>query len=55
MLAEGLARWLALDDFLRTAGPIRITLKAGRTQPPDPMSVPWLLETANAVMWIEPS
>ncbi len=55
MLADGLARWFARDDFLRTAGPIRITLKPGRTPPPDPRSVPWLLETANAVMWIEPS
>ncbi len=54
-LAEGLARWLALEDFLRTDQPIRIALKALRTSTPDPRSVPWSLETMSAMMWIEPS
>jgi protein-L-isoaspartate(D-aspartate) O-methyltransferase len=54
-LADGLARWLALEEFLRTALPIRIVMKPAAPPAPDPRSVPWLLETKNAVMWIAPS
>jgi protein-L-isoaspartate(D-aspartate) O-methyltransferase len=54
-LADGLARWRALKDFLRADLPIRIALKAPGTAIPDPGSVPWSLETANTMMWIEPS
>jgi protein-L-isoaspartate(D-aspartate) O-methyltransferase len=54
-LADGLARWLALENFLRSALPIRLMLKPTSTPTPDPSSVPWMLETKNAVMWIEPS
>lgn len=54
-LADGLARWFALEDFLRTDLPIRIALKSLRMSTPDPRSVPWSLETPNAMMWIEPS
>ena len=54
-LADGLTRWLALEEFLRTDLPIRIAMKPASPAAPDPRSVPWLLETKNAVMWIEPS
>jgi len=54
-LADGLARWLALEEFLRTDLPIRVVMKPASQAAPDPRSVPWLLETKNAVMWIEPS
>ena len=54
-LADGLARWFALEEFLRSDLPLRILLKATSAQPPNPSSVPWLLETENAVFWIEPS
>jgi len=54
-LADGLARWLALEEFLRTDVPIRIVMKPASPAAPDPRSVPWLLETKNAMMWIEPS
>ena len=54
-LADGLARWLALEEFLRTDLPIRIVMKPASPAAPNPRSVPWLLETKNAVMWIEPS
>jgi protein-L-isoaspartate(D-aspartate) O-methyltransferase len=53
-LAEGLQRWLAVEEFYRTELPIRIAMKAGSEQPPDPGAVPWLLETRHAVMWVEP-
>lgn len=54
-LADGLARWLALEEFLRSDLAIRIVLKPTSTRTPTSSSVPWLLETKNAVMWIEPS
>ena len=54
-LADGLHRWFALEELLRTERPIRIALRAHLARPPHPESVPWLLETRNAVMWIEPS
>ena len=54
-LADGLARWLALEEFLRSDLPIRVVMKPASPPAPDPRSVPWLLETKNAVMWIEPS
>jgi len=54
-LADGLMRWFALEDFLRTEPPIRITMKGAGTHTPDPRSVPWLLETRRAVLWVEPN
>jgi protein-L-isoaspartate(D-aspartate) O-methyltransferase len=54
-LADALQRWFALEDFLRTELPIRIVLRSEHPRPPHPSSVPWLLETPNAIMWIEPS
>ena len=55
VLADALQRWFALEDFLRTELPLRIVLRSERPRPPHPRSVPWLLETPNAIMWIEPS
>jgi protein-L-isoaspartate(D-aspartate) O-methyltransferase len=54
-LADALQRWFALEDFLRTDLPIRIVLKSEGVRPPSSGSVPWLLETPSAVMWIQPS
>lgn len=54
-LAEGLQRWFALEDFLRSDLPIRIVMKSASTRAPAPASVPWLLETRNTLMWIEPN
>jgi protein-L-isoaspartate(D-aspartate) O-methyltransferase len=53
-LAEGLQRWLAVEEFYRTELPIRIAMKSGSERPPAPGAVPWLLETRHAVMWVEP-
>jgi hypothetical protein len=54
-LADGLQRWFALEDFVRTDLPTRIVMKAASTRAPDPTSVPWMLETRHAIMWIEPN
>ncbi len=54
-LADGLMRWLALNDFLRASLPLRIIMKSDNKRSPDPNSVPWLLETRSAVMWVEPN
>jgi len=55
VLADALQRWFALEDFLRTELPMRIVLRSEHLRPPHPGSVPWLLETPNAILWIEPS
>lgn len=54
-LADSLARWLALEDFLRADQPIRIVLKPSDAPTPHAGSVPWMVETPNAVLWIAPS
>jgi protein-L-isoaspartate(D-aspartate) O-methyltransferase len=54
-LAEGLQRWFALEEFYRTDLPIRIAMKSDSHHVPDPGAVPWLMETRNAVMWVEPN
>lgn len=54
-LAEGLQRWFALEEFYRTDLPIRITMKSDGHQVPDAAAVPWLMETRNAAMWVEPN
>ncbi len=54
-LAEGLQRWFALETFYRTELPLRIVMKPTGEWLPDPAAVPWLLETRNAVMWVEPN
>lgn len=55
VLAEGLLRWFALEEFLRTELPIRIALKASLPRVPNAASVPWLLETQHAILWVEPN
>ena len=55
VLADALQRWFALEDFLRTEPPIRIVMRSEHRRPPHPASVPWMLETPDAIMWIEPS
>ncbi len=52
-LADALQRWFALEEFLRTELPIRILMKPADAPVPQQSSVPWLLETANAFMWVE--
>ena len=52
-LADALQRWFALEEFLRTELPIRIVMKPADTATPHAASVPWLLETRNAIMWVE--
>jgi protein-L-isoaspartate(D-aspartate) O-methyltransferase len=54
-LADGLIRWFALEEFLGTDLPIRIALKSSLPRVPDASSVPWLLETPNAILWVEPN
>ncbi len=54
-LTEGLQRWFALETFYRTGLPLRIVMKPTAQRLPDPAAVPWLLETRNAVMWVEPN
>jgi protein-L-isoaspartate(D-aspartate) O-methyltransferase len=54
-LADALQRWFALEEFMRAELPIRIVMKPAGTPVPQPASVPWLLETGNAVMWVEPN
>jgi len=54
LLADGLMRWFALSEFLRTRLRIRIVMRSEGREPPDPASVPWYLETRSAVMWVEP-
>ncbi|MFQ5665131.1 MAG: protein-L-isoaspartate O-methyltransferase [Candidatus Binatia bacterium] len=54
-LADGLQRWRALEDFLRTHLPVCIAMKANLPRVPGPSSVPWQLETRNAIMWIQPN
>jgi hypothetical protein len=54
-LAEGLQRWLALEDFYRTQLRLRILMKSGTGRAPDPTTVPWHLETSHTVMWVEPN
>jgi protein-L-isoaspartate(D-aspartate) O-methyltransferase len=55
LLAEGLQRWFALEDFYRTELPIRIAMKPPKQRTPDPAAVHWLLETRHTVMWVEPN
>lgn len=52
-LADALQRWFALEEFLRAELPIRIVMKPSDVAIPRPASVPWLLETPNACMWVE--
>jgi protein-L-isoaspartate(D-aspartate) O-methyltransferase len=54
-LADGLQRWFALGDFYRTELPLRILMKSGPGRAPDRTAVPWLLETRNVTMWVEPN
>ena len=54
-VADGLQHWFALEEFMRSDAPIRIEMKPGIERPPDPDSVPWLLETPHTLMWIEPN
>jgi len=54
-LADALQRWFALEDFLRTELPVRVVLKPTQEPVPHASSVPWLLETPNAIMWVEPN
>jgi protein-L-isoaspartate(D-aspartate) O-methyltransferase len=54
-LADALQRWFALEEFLSAELPIRIVMKPADTPAPQPASVPWLLETGNAFMWVEPN
>ena len=54
-LADALQRWFALEEFLRTELPIRIVMKPADAPVPQASSVPWFLETPNAVMWVEPN
>jgi protein-L-isoaspartate(D-aspartate) O-methyltransferase len=54
-LADALKRWFALEEFLRTELPLRIVMKPADTRIPQASSVPWLLETRNAIMWVEPN
>jgi protein-L-isoaspartate(D-aspartate) O-methyltransferase len=53
--ADAWQRWFALEEFLRAELPIRIVMKPAETPAPQPSSVPWLLETRNAIMWVEPN
>jgi protein-L-isoaspartate(D-aspartate) O-methyltransferase len=55
ILAEGLIRWFALEDFLRIEPPIRIVMSDDAARIPDSASVPWLLQMRSAVMWVEPN
>jgi len=54
-LAEGLQHWFALEEFYRTDLPLCIAMKSGSRHIPDPAAVPWLMETRNTVMWVEPN
>lgn len=54
-VADGLRRWFALEDFYRSELPLRILMKFDTGLAPDPAAVPWLLETRNATMWVEPN
>lgn len=54
-LADGLQRWFALGEFYRTELPLRILMKADSGRTPDRTAVPWLLETGNVTMWVEPN
>ncbi len=55
VIADSLLRWFALEEFLRAELPIRIVMKPTDEWTPQPASVPWWLETRNAVMWVEPN
>jgi len=52
-LADALQRWFALEEFLRIKLPIRVVMKPADVPVPQASSVPWWLETANAIMWVE--
>jgi protein-L-isoaspartate(D-aspartate) O-methyltransferase len=52
-LADALQRWFALEEFLRTELPIRIVMKPAAGAVPAPASVPWFLETPQAMLWVE--
>jgi SAM-dependent methyltransferase len=54
-LADGLMRWFALSEFLRTSLCIRIVMRSEGREPPNAGSVPWYLETRSATMWVEPN
>ncbi len=55
VLADGLMRWFALSEFLRTSLRVRIVLRSEGREPPAAGSVPWYLETRSAIMWVEPN
>lgn len=54
-VADGLMRWSALEEFLRTDLSVRVVMKAMTAAVPRSESVPWLLETRNAVLWGVPN